>query len=214
MCSFCPSYDRYPDKGLKDNYCRNPDGRQRPWCFTTDPSTPWEYCNIKQCGECARLCLMCKMKRQREEQKEAREKENEKRQSLPNLQLPLPVALAPLSFGTLTGMLFVTGRRKRGGSTYKTLSSLSLSSALAPSFQYCASVFIFLHQSSAALPYLHERNVLEFQVLCKPSTLKTKHACGFQTPSSLERTSAQKPIIIIKPSPPPPPPRAASVYFH
>uniref|UniRef100_A0A8C2I1V2 Hepatocyte growth factor b n=1 Tax=Cyprinus carpio TaxID=7962 RepID=A0A8C2I1V2_CYPCA len=28
---------RYPDKGLKDNYCRNPDGRQRPWCFTTDP---------------------------------------------------------------------------------------------------------------------------------------------------------------------------------
>uniref|UniRef100_A0AAR2INK0 Hepatopoietin-A n=1 Tax=Pygocentrus nattereri TaxID=42514 RepID=A0AAR2INK0_PYGNA len=40
---------RYPDKGLKDNYCRNPDGRQRPWCFTTDPNTPWEYCSIKQC---------------------------------------------------------------------------------------------------------------------------------------------------------------------
>ncbi len=60
---------------------------------------------------------MCKMKRQREEQKEAREKANEKKQSLPNLQLPLPVALTPLSFGTLTGMLFVTGRRERGGST-------------------------------------------------------------------------------------------------
>ncbi|XP_056622680.1 hepatocyte growth factor [Triplophysa dalaica] len=42
---------RYPDKGLKDNYCRNPDGRQRPWCFTTDPNTPWEYCNIKQCDQ-------------------------------------------------------------------------------------------------------------------------------------------------------------------
>lgn len=69
MCSFCPFCDRYPDKGLKDNYCRNPDGRQRPWCFTTDPSTPWEYCNIKQCGECAHLRLTCKMKRQREEQK-------------------------------------------------------------------------------------------------------------------------------------------------
>lgn len=132
MYSFCPSYDRYPDKGLKDNYCRNPDGRQRPWCFTTDPSTPWEYCNIKQCGECARLHLMCKMKRRTEEQKEAREKENEKRQSLPNLQLPLPVALAPLSFGTLTGMLFVTGRRERGGSTYKTLSPLFLFPQLLP----------------------------------------------------------------------------------
>uniref|UniRef100_A0AAQ5ZFV6 Hepatopoietin-A n=1 Tax=Amphiprion ocellaris TaxID=80972 RepID=A0AAQ5ZFV6_AMPOC len=41
---------RYPDKGLDDNYCRNPDGRHRPWCFTTDPNTPWEYCNIKVCG--------------------------------------------------------------------------------------------------------------------------------------------------------------------
>ncbi|KAG9273035.1 hepatocyte growth factor [Astyanax mexicanus] len=40
---------RYPDNGLKDNYCRNPDGRQRPWCFTTDPDVPWEYCSIKQC---------------------------------------------------------------------------------------------------------------------------------------------------------------------
>lgn len=42
---------RYPDKGLDDNYCRNPDGRHRPWCFTTDPNTPWEYCNIKVCGK-------------------------------------------------------------------------------------------------------------------------------------------------------------------
>uniref|UniRef100_A0A3Q2SQT3 Kringle domain-containing protein n=1 Tax=Fundulus heteroclitus TaxID=8078 RepID=A0A3Q2SQT3_FUNHE len=41
---------RYPDKGLHDNYCRNPDGRHRPWCFTTDPNTPWEYCKIKVCG--------------------------------------------------------------------------------------------------------------------------------------------------------------------
>lgn len=40
---------RYPDKGLDDNYCRNPDGRQRPWCFTTDPHTPWEYCSIRTC---------------------------------------------------------------------------------------------------------------------------------------------------------------------
>lgn len=51
-CMFCV---RYPDKGLDDNYCRNPDGRHRPWCFTTDPNTPWEYCNIKVCGE--RTCM-------------------------------------------------------------------------------------------------------------------------------------------------------------
>ncbi|XP_071004513.1 hepatocyte growth factor-like [Oncorhynchus clarkii lewisi] len=41
---------RYPDKGLVDNYCRNPDGRQRPWCFTTNPHTLWEYCNITACS--------------------------------------------------------------------------------------------------------------------------------------------------------------------
>lgn len=40
---------RHPDKGLQDNYCRNPDGRHRPWCYTTDPDAPWEYCDIKVC---------------------------------------------------------------------------------------------------------------------------------------------------------------------
>ncbi|XP_064174550.1 hepatocyte growth factor-like isoform X1 [Anguilla rostrata] len=40
---------RYPDKGLKDNLCRNPDDRLRPWCFTLDPRTPWEYCDVKAC---------------------------------------------------------------------------------------------------------------------------------------------------------------------
>lgn len=41
---------RYRDKDLKDNYCRNPDNRLRPWCYTMDPKTPWEYCNITVCG--------------------------------------------------------------------------------------------------------------------------------------------------------------------
>ncbi|XP_070848307.1 hepatocyte growth factor-like [Chaetodon trifascialis] len=40
---------KYRDKDLKDNYCRNPDNRLRPWCYTMDPKTPWEYCNITVC---------------------------------------------------------------------------------------------------------------------------------------------------------------------
>ena len=33
------------------NYCRNPDGRGLlPWCYTTDPETRWEYCDITTCG--------------------------------------------------------------------------------------------------------------------------------------------------------------------
>ncbi|XP_035003919.1 hepatocyte growth factor a isoform X1 [Hippoglossus stenolepis] len=40
---------KYRGKDLKDNYCRNPDYRRRPWCYTMDPKTPWEYCNITVC---------------------------------------------------------------------------------------------------------------------------------------------------------------------
>uniref|UniRef100_A0A3P9N0Y2 Kringle domain-containing protein n=1 Tax=Poecilia reticulata TaxID=8081 RepID=A0A3P9N0Y2_POERE len=42
---------RYRDKDLRDNYCRNPNNRLRPWCYTMDPRTPWEYCNITMCGK-------------------------------------------------------------------------------------------------------------------------------------------------------------------
>ncbi|KAM8799891.1 hepatocyte growth factor-like protein [Eudromia elegans] len=43
--------DRYPDKGLDDNYCRNPDGSERPWCYTTDPAREREFCRIRPCTE-------------------------------------------------------------------------------------------------------------------------------------------------------------------
>uniref|UniRef100_A0A4W3H005 Plasminogen n=1 Tax=Callorhinchus milii TaxID=7868 RepID=A0A4W3H005_CALMI len=39
----------FPNSGLEDNLCRNPDRDRAPWCFTTDPSTRWEFCNIKKC---------------------------------------------------------------------------------------------------------------------------------------------------------------------
>ncbi|XP_074719076.1 plasminogen-like isoform X2 [Strix uralensis] len=43
--------DRFPNADLRDNYCRNPDGDSSPWCFTTDPSTTWEYCSLKRCDD-------------------------------------------------------------------------------------------------------------------------------------------------------------------
>ncbi|XP_071669165.1 hepatocyte growth factor-like protein isoform X5 [Patagioenas fasciata] len=43
--------DKYPDKGLDDNYCRNPDSSERPWCYTTDPRREREYCRIRICTE-------------------------------------------------------------------------------------------------------------------------------------------------------------------
>uniref|UniRef100_A0A8C6ZK62 Kringle domain-containing protein n=1 Tax=Nothoprocta perdicaria TaxID=30464 RepID=A0A8C6ZK62_NOTPE len=38
---------QYPEKGLDDNYCRNPDGSERPWCYTTDPAREREFCRIR-----------------------------------------------------------------------------------------------------------------------------------------------------------------------
>ncbi|KAA0721061.1 Hepatocyte growth factor Hepatopoietin-A [Triplophysa tibetana] len=40
---------RHVDKGLDDNYCRNPNNDVRPWCYTMERNTPWEYCNISVC---------------------------------------------------------------------------------------------------------------------------------------------------------------------
>ena len=35
----------YPNSGLDSNYCRNPDGEPSIWCYTTDSSKRWEYCD-------------------------------------------------------------------------------------------------------------------------------------------------------------------------
>lgn len=41
---------KYPTGDLRRNLCRNPDGDRAPWCYTTDPSVRWEYCNLEKCS--------------------------------------------------------------------------------------------------------------------------------------------------------------------
>ncbi|XP_041461945.1 uncharacterized protein LOC121413255 isoform X2 [Lytechinus variegatus] len=42
----------YPDAGLSQNFCRNPDDKDRPWCyFYDDNSIAWDYCPIPQCQD-------------------------------------------------------------------------------------------------------------------------------------------------------------------
>ncbi|XP_071386892.1 hepatocyte growth factor-like protein [Centroberyx affinis] len=42
--------EKYPDKSLDDNYCRNPDASPVPWCYTTDPEVERESCEISKCS--------------------------------------------------------------------------------------------------------------------------------------------------------------------
>ena len=50
---FILSSKQYPEIAGGHNYCRNPGSRapKGPWCFTTDPNTRWEYCNVPKCGK-------------------------------------------------------------------------------------------------------------------------------------------------------------------
>ncbi len=42
----------FPEAQLKnaENYCRNPDLEPRPWCYTVDPASRWEYCDVAKCS--------------------------------------------------------------------------------------------------------------------------------------------------------------------
>ena len=41
-----------PGTGVGDhNYCRNPDGEPKAWCYTMDPAKRWELCNVPDCDD-------------------------------------------------------------------------------------------------------------------------------------------------------------------
>uniref|UniRef100_A0A4W4EQC4 Macrophage stimulating 1 n=1 Tax=Electrophorus electricus TaxID=8005 RepID=A0A4W4EQC4_ELEEL len=51
--------EKYPDKSLDDNYCRNPDASPVPWCYTTDPTVERESCNIRKCCDRSSYTTNC-----------------------------------------------------------------------------------------------------------------------------------------------------------
>ncbi|XP_070093699.1 hepatocyte growth factor-like protein isoform X7 [Equus przewalskii] len=41
-----------PHAQLEENFCRNPDRDSHgPWCYTTDPGTPFDYCALRRCDD-------------------------------------------------------------------------------------------------------------------------------------------------------------------
>ena len=42
--------EAFPDAGLSENFCRNPDGEvDGPWCYTESSDKRWEYCDVPPC---------------------------------------------------------------------------------------------------------------------------------------------------------------------
>ncbi|KAI8490904.1 hypothetical protein Bbelb_313230 [Branchiostoma belcheri] len=39
----------HPDAGLEENFCRNPDNKDRPWCYTSNGTRTWDYCDVTEC---------------------------------------------------------------------------------------------------------------------------------------------------------------------
>ncbi|XP_035682628.1 fucolectin-like [Branchiostoma floridae] len=42
---------KFPLSGLEENYCRKTEDWTEVWCFTTDPSTRYEICDVPVCGK-------------------------------------------------------------------------------------------------------------------------------------------------------------------
>jgi len=46
--------ENFPDSGLEENYCRNPDNEpDGTWCYTTDINKRWRSCNVPVCPKLA-----------------------------------------------------------------------------------------------------------------------------------------------------------------
>ena len=65
--------DAYPESGLVQNYCRNPDQSSGgTWCYTDSTDVEWEYCRVPTCGVVAVADLVPKTARPNAEPTEAR----------------------------------------------------------------------------------------------------------------------------------------------
>ena len=46
-----PNTHYYAYLAGEENFCRNPGYFRQPWCYTTSPSTRWDYCDIPVCSK-------------------------------------------------------------------------------------------------------------------------------------------------------------------
>ena len=49
MCQRWAERHGFDEMKNEENYCRNPDNSEGPWCYTKVPGTRWEFCDIPYC---------------------------------------------------------------------------------------------------------------------------------------------------------------------
>ena len=42
--------EKFPSLRYAGNKCRDPDNNVKPWCYTMDPETRWEFCDLIPCS--------------------------------------------------------------------------------------------------------------------------------------------------------------------
>ena len=47
--TFCSTAEMRRTLGLTGNFCRNPNHLAKPWCFVSNSTPGWEYCNVREC---------------------------------------------------------------------------------------------------------------------------------------------------------------------
>jgi len=57
----------HPFSELKENFCRNPDGEEGVWCYTTDKTKRWELCEVPICSDGAMSIGQCMKDQPRDE---------------------------------------------------------------------------------------------------------------------------------------------------
>ena len=49
----------YPELSDAQNYCRNLDGVDKPWCYVNHRYIRWEYCDIEKCDTRKSFAVFC-----------------------------------------------------------------------------------------------------------------------------------------------------------
>ncbi|XP_061196141.1 uncharacterized protein LOC133204431 [Saccostrea echinata] len=120
----------------QENYCRNPDGEQAPWCYTMDPNVRWQFCDIPFCINSSFQCdfsgEMCGLEQPNDTgmtwflNKDERSLRFRPPKNVPNSQLYISTLKSPLLRSMKMGNCLILAYRSEGIELQLTTSTQNL----------------------------------------------------------------------------------------